>query len=87
MCEIAGNEPLTWPDVTSSGAIAQGNLLPRSLAESLSVLDDDPAGLEDVLGDCIVPRHANLKCYELSQFERVGFEQARNLLIHMFSGP
>jgi glutamine synthetase len=81
---ISNKEPLTWPDTSSSKADIQGDPLPRSLSESLVKLEDNPYGLDQMLGERLVRHYIDLKRYELSQMEDMGSEKARNLLIEVF---
>ncbi|KAJ5946137.1 glutamine synthetase [Penicillium verhagenii] len=83
---LAGNEPLTWPDlgIPANQASYCGEPLPRNLKESLSVLEADDGLLSSMIGRSMIDHYIELKHYEIAQMKNMDAKAIRELLIELF---
>lgn len=96
---LATREPLRWPDMsvgvwaeatfqeTETGeppVAAPGELLPRSLDDSLAVLAADYQNLDTVVSRRMIEHYVKVKRFEASQMNKMDPKKARDLLTELF---
>ncbi|KAF7593673.1 hypothetical protein BBP40_011082 [Aspergillus hancockii] len=83
---LEGKEPLVWPDLgdPANANASRGEPLPKTLEESIDLLDADAGSLATMIGRPIIDRYVAMKRYEVASLEKLGPEVVRELFIELF---
>lgn len=86
LCGLAGEEPLTWPDLgdPANADADRGQPLPKNLNAALDVLEADEGNLAAVLGRPMIDRYVGIKRYENASLAKLDPKEVHELFIELF---